>query len=177
MQGHRSGLARPPRRRRSGPASQELTTATASISNHEIGSSETGDADGRAGRGRHPEIAHADVGALLELVEVGDKGVGLSGRSPPMTRRSRNTRASGCLSTGRRRRTTAASRWRGWGSGRARRRVWSRRSPPMTPASPLSRLFGRWNGDWWMVTDGFSPGIWISPAVGQAGQPGGIGGR
>jgi hypothetical protein len=30
---------------------------------HEIGSGETGNADGRAGRGRHPEIAHADVGA------------------------------------------------------------------------------------------------------------------
>ena len=28
----------------------------------------------RAGRGRHPEITHADVGALLELVEVGNKG-------------------------------------------------------------------------------------------------------
>src|ERR1700719_3508886 len=44
---------------------------------HKIGSGETGNADGRAGRGRHPEIAHADVGALLELVEIGDKGVGL----------------------------------------------------------------------------------------------------
>src|SRR6516225_3889504 len=37
---------------------------------HEIGCGETGDADGCAGRCRHPEIAHADVGALLELVEV-----------------------------------------------------------------------------------------------------------
>jgi hypothetical protein len=27
------------------------------------------------------------------------------------------------------------------------------------------------------VTDGFSPGIWMSPALGQAGQPGGISGR
>jgi len=49
---------------------------------HEIGSGETGDADGRAGRGRHPEIAHADIGALLELVEVGDKGVGLDDIGP-----------------------------------------------------------------------------------------------
>src|SRR5690242_9762845 len=49
---------------------------------HEIGSGEPGDADGRAGRGRHPEIAHADVGALLELVEVGDKGVGLDDFGP-----------------------------------------------------------------------------------------------
>src|SRR5215470_6623604 len=49
---------------------------------HEIGSGETGDADGRAGRGRHPEIAHADVGTLLELVEVGDKGVGLDDVGP-----------------------------------------------------------------------------------------------
>ena len=49
---------------------------------HEIGAGETGDADGRAGRGRHPEIAHADVGALLELVEIGDKGVGLDDVGP-----------------------------------------------------------------------------------------------
>ena len=49
---------------------------------HEIGSGETGNADGRAGRGRHPEIAHADVGALLELVKVGDKGVGLDDIGP-----------------------------------------------------------------------------------------------
>src|SRR5436853_1176600 len=49
---------------------------------HEIGSGETGNADRRAGRGRHPEIAHADVGALLELVEVGDKGVGLDDVGP-----------------------------------------------------------------------------------------------
>src|SRR5262249_54481700 len=49
---------------------------------HEIGSGETGDADGRAGRGRHPEIADADVSALLELVEVGDKGVGLDDVRP-----------------------------------------------------------------------------------------------
>ena len=35
---------------------------------HEIGPGETGDADRRTGRGRHPEIAHADVGALLQLV-------------------------------------------------------------------------------------------------------------
>src|ERR1700752_3741292 len=49
---------------------------------HKMGSGETGDADGRAGRGRHPEIAHADVGALLELVEVGDKGVGLDDVGP-----------------------------------------------------------------------------------------------
>ena len=46
------------------------------------GSGETGDADGRAGWGRHPEIAHSDVGALLELVEVGDKGVGLDDVGP-----------------------------------------------------------------------------------------------
>src|SRR6516165_6435967 len=49
---------------------------------HQIGSGETGDADGRAGRGRHAEIAHADIGALLELVEVGDKGVGLDDIGP-----------------------------------------------------------------------------------------------
>src|SRR5438552_7012486 len=49
---------------------------------HEIGSGETGNADGRAGRGRHSEIAHSDVGALLELVEVGDKGVGLDDVGP-----------------------------------------------------------------------------------------------
>src|SRR5256885_6463050 len=49
---------------------------------HEIGSGETGNADGRAGRGRHSEIAHADVGALLELVEIGDKGVGLDDVGP-----------------------------------------------------------------------------------------------
>src|SRR5215813_1670363 len=49
---------------------------------HEIGSGEKGDADGRAGRGRHPEIAHADIGALLELVEVGNKGVGLDDVGP-----------------------------------------------------------------------------------------------
>jgi hypothetical protein len=54
-----------------------LTTATAS----------TGDADGRAGRGRHPEIAHADIGALLELVEVGNKGVGLDDVGPGGARR------------------------------------------------------------------------------------------
>ena len=41
-----------------------------------------GNADGRAGRGRHPEIAHADVGALLKLVEIGDKGVGLDNVGP-----------------------------------------------------------------------------------------------
>src|SRR5215469_16017264 len=49
---------------------------------HEIGSGQTGDADGRAGRGCHAEIAHADVGALLELVEVGGKGVGLDDVRP-----------------------------------------------------------------------------------------------
>jgi hypothetical protein len=49
---------------------------------HKIGSGETGNADGRAGRGRHPEIAHADIGALLELVEVGDEGVGLDDVGP-----------------------------------------------------------------------------------------------
>src|ERR1700747_2671466 len=54
---------------------------------HEIGSGETGDADGCAGRGRHPEIAHADIGALLELVEVGDEGVGLDDVGPGGTRR------------------------------------------------------------------------------------------
>src|SRR6516164_11568380 len=54
----------------------------ASTPDHQIGSGETGEADGRAGRGRHPEIAHADVGALLELVEVGDKGVGLDDVGP-----------------------------------------------------------------------------------------------
>src|SRR5262252_6032752 len=57
---------------------------------HEIGSGETGDADGCAGRGRHPEIAHADVGALLELVEVSDKGVGLDDVGPG---------SAGCLQT------------------------------------------------------------------------------
>ena len=54
---------------------------------HEIGSGETGDADGCAGRGRHPEIAHPDIGALLELVEVGDKGVGLDDVGPGGARR------------------------------------------------------------------------------------------
>ena len=49
---------------------------------HKIGSGKTGNADGRAGRGRHPEIAHADVGALLELVKIGDKGVGLDDVGP-----------------------------------------------------------------------------------------------
>src|SRR5205085_11358036 len=44
-------------------------------------------ADGRAGRGRDPEIAHADVGALLELVDVGDKGVGLDDVGPGGTGR------------------------------------------------------------------------------------------
>ena len=34
----------------------------------------------------------------------------------------------------------------------------------------------RRNRDWWMVTDGFSGGL-ASAALGQAGQPGGIGGR
>src|SRR6185369_12156791 len=57
---------------------------------HEIGAGETGNADGRACRGRHPEIAHADVGALLERVEVGDKGVGLDDVSPG---------GAGCLET------------------------------------------------------------------------------
>src|SRR5262249_8859099 len=49
---------------------------------HEAGSGETGDADGRAGRGRHPEVAHSEVRALLELVEVGNKGVGLDDVGP-----------------------------------------------------------------------------------------------
>ena len=52
-------------------------TSFSGIGDGDVGSGETGNADGRAGRGRHPEIAHADVGALLELVEIGDKGVGL----------------------------------------------------------------------------------------------------
>src|SRR5438128_6345487 len=54
---------------------------------HKIGSGETGNADGRAGRGRHPEIAHADVGALLELVEIGDKCVALDDVGPGGARR------------------------------------------------------------------------------------------
>ena len=58
------GVAGPPHRHRPGPASQELTTATASIS---IMKSvwPSGRRRRRASRGRHPEIARADVGALL----------------------------------------------------------------------------------------------------------------
>src|SRR5689334_18368251 len=64
------------------PPSQELTTATASISIMKSGPARRVTPTGRAGRGRHPEIAHADVGALLELVEIGDKGVGLDDVAP-----------------------------------------------------------------------------------------------
>jgi hypothetical protein len=59
-----------------------MTMATASISIMKSGPARRGDADRRAGRGRHPKITHADVGALLELVEIGDKGVGLDNVGP-----------------------------------------------------------------------------------------------
>src|SRR6185312_16505900 len=49
---------------------------------HEIRAGETGDADGRAGRGRDAEVAHADIGAFLKFVEIGDEGVGLDDVGP-----------------------------------------------------------------------------------------------
>jgi hypothetical protein len=64
--------------------------ATASIAIMKSGPAKRGDADRRAGRGRHPKITHADVGALLELVEIGDKGVGLDNVGPA---------GAGCLET------------------------------------------------------------------------------
>ena len=52
-------------------------------------------------------------------------------RSRPIAPRWRNGRASGCRSTGRRRRTTSATRLRRSGSARAARRGWRRRSRPI----------------------------------------------
>src|SRR6266576_1875179 len=49
---------------------------------HEIGTGKAGDADSRAGRGCHTDIAHAHVSALLEFVEVSDECVGLDDVSP-----------------------------------------------------------------------------------------------
>ena len=51
-------------------------------------------------------------------------------RSRPIARRWRKGRASGCRSTGRRRRTTSATRSERLASGRAGRRGWRRRSRP-----------------------------------------------
>ena len=48
----------------------------------------------------------------------------------PTARRWRKAPASGCRSTGPRRRTTSAPRSGAWASGRAGRRGWRRRSPP-----------------------------------------------
>ena len=52
-------------------------------------------------------------------------------RSRPIARRWRNGRASGCRSTGRRRRTTSATRSGRSASARAARRGWRRRSRPI----------------------------------------------
>src|SRR5271166_5692895 len=49
---------------------------------HEIGTGEAGDADSRAGRSRHAEIAHAYITALLEFVKVGHERVGLDDIGP-----------------------------------------------------------------------------------------------
>ena len=118
-----------------------------------------------------------NLGIALETLGERESGTAhLEEAVAAIARRWRRGRASGCRSTGRRRRTTSASRLRGWASGRAGRRIWRRR---------WRRIARRWRRrtrervplDWAMTQNNLGNALWEAGRAGERdGASGGGGG-